>query len=626
MTRFSLFLALLLASLFPVAAYSADEQLQPAGEIEAVDSEELPPVVAAPEVQKKAEVPEPAPGAAAKADAKPEEKAGASPVPAEPAPEVAEEPTPVHSRILPVKIKPIQEGADGVSKAGPEIEQRDAVDPDTLALYATQADGSFGPDLWKDMSRQDVIANLGKIPASTQSPAQRDLFMRLLLTKAEVEASSSDPSVPELFTVRMSKLIELGAYKEAGALYEKLEDPAPTAESALAGMQAFLGNGQFAIVCLEQKALDAKLKDEKNLFWKHLDTFCDKYIKTEGQESGDVSQSLMHASLAYTQSEKILPPAKFEDLNGRTLVELLVLSKSGTLDQGKWTVASAMHLNPSVLGFLLAMEPQATDQKLSLLTAAVASGLKSPADLEAAYKTIGVGRGAWGAFIANPKNFGAASTLKPLLGKMSIFTPAAYTPFAAKIASADPVAPLNEEDARNALKIFIAAGTAIPVKWINLAYGSEFTEESGESALLKIWNNEPPKEDKKPSTQAKRSKEPVSAELAYALILKDFLKAEDVNSDEQKSTYDNFFSLTASGNYVMPSDELTENLKKAAKAKHLGKVVLYALQVLNGQKTDRVHPAALSQVLKALKTAGLSEETMSLAREALEGLTKKKEN
>ena len=76
----------------------------------------------------------------------------------------------------------------------------------------------------------------------------------------------------------------------------------------------------------------------------------------------------------------------------------------------------------------------------------------------------------------------------------------------------------------------------------------------------------------------------------------------------------------------MPSGELTESLKKAAQAGSLGKILLYSLQILNGEKVDQIHPQTLSQVLKALKTAGLSEETVSLAHEALEGLTNKKEN
>jgi hypothetical protein len=77
----------------------------------------------------------------------------------------------------------------------------------------------------------------------------------------------------------------------------------------------------------------------------------------------------------------------------------------------------------------------------------------------------------------------------------------------------------------------------------------------------------------------------------------------------------------------MPSGELTENLKRAAASKHLGKIIMYGLQALNGQPADQIHPSVLSQVLKAFKTAGLSEETSSLAHEALAGLTKeKKEN
>lgn len=116
-------------------------------------------------------------------------------------------------------------------------------------------------------------------------------------------------------------------------------------------------------------------------------------------------------------------------------------------------------------------------------------------------------------------------------------------------------------------------------------------------------------------------------DLAYSRVLQDFLSDTPNMPSGQNYTYDNFLILTGSTNYVMPSDELTESLKRAAASKHLGKIIMYGLQALNGQKADQIHPAVLFQVLKAYKTAGLSEETASLAHEALSGLTKeKKEN
>lgn len=544
-----------------------------------------------------------------------------------------------HSAIMPVKIKPVQEGADGVSKAAPDIEQQNDIDADTLALYSTQSDGSFGPNLWKGMSREEVIKGIHALPVPQSSPATRELTLRVILSKADVPPSSAKPPEPGVFAARMSKLVEMGAYREAMSLYEKLDSPAVNAEAALAGMKAFIGNGQVAIACLEQKALDQSLKSD-DPFWKHLDVFCQNFIKVDNDMSGDDSQSLMRASLAYVASEKTVSPAQFEDLNNRTLIELLVLSKAGILDRGKWSVMTAGKLSPAVVSFLLALQPTNVEQKLSLFTVAVDDGLRSPDDLAAAYKEVAASttpHGDWAPFLNAFSKISVATSdaeklklLKPLLANVTILTPSAYAPLVPVLTELKPATPLTPDDARMILRVFINAGAQIPPHWVAYAYeGLEAPSDSGESLLIEAWNNgakTPLKDGEKPPAQPKAAKPKLTPELAYVLILQAYLQPEAKDEAAEKPAYDNFLSLTGVNNYVMPSGELTESLKKAAQAGSLGKILLYSLQTLNGQPLDQVHPQALSQVLKALKTAGLSEETVSLAHEALEGLTTKKEN
>lgn len=537
-----------------------------------------------------------------------------------------------HSRILPVKVKPIQEGADGVSKAAPNIESTaEEADSDTLALYTTQGDGSLGSELWAGMKREEVIAGLSALPVPAFSPVQRDLALRLLLTRAPVAASNDKSASGGLFSARLAKLIELGAFREAMQLNEKLESQADSETAALAGMQAFLGGNQVAIACLEQKALPAALKTDKT-FWPQLDKFCQTYIRTDS-DSGDVTQSLMHASLAYMQTEKLSAPARFEDISSRSLIELLVLSKSGTLDRGSWSPAAAAKLTPSAIAFLLAMEPAQKAQKLSLLTIAVAHGQKTPADLASAYQDGGTAGGDWKALLGGASKLGLdsdrdAAVLKDMLSKADALTPYAYAPFADAIAAVTPAAPLTSDQGRFVLDILLAAQHELPVTWVNFAYGSSYeAEESGESALLKIWSQTPENADKENKKPAPVRKGKVGPDIAKSLVLQDFLSKSSPVGSGQNYTYDKLLSLTGSTNYVMPSDELTESLKKVSGTRHLAKAIMYSLQVLDGRKADQVHPAVLFQVLKALKTAGLSEETASLAHEALAGLTKeKKEN
>lgn len=552
-------------------------------------------------------------------------------------PEPEEQPSAPHSRILPVKIKPVQEGADGVSKAAPDIQPSDenAVDPDTLTLYSTQSSGSLGPNLWKDQTRAEILEGLKAFPVPHNSPQQRELALRVLLTKSAVPASADKEPVADVFDVRMTRLIELGAYKEAMALYEKLDNPAATPAAATAGMKAFVGNGQIAIACLEQKAVKPDLKSD-DPFWADLAAFCKKYIKSDS-DSGDVSQALMHASLAYIDEKKLKSPAKFEDLNQTTLVDLMALSQAGVLDRGKWTAASASTLDPSAISFLLNLNPTKADHKLSLLTAAVNDGVATRADLDKAYKEMSATAGGYGDWTPVLKNYNQLmSAPDPALVKSVLSTalPAltitALTPFAESFAALPSQDAFSETEALTILSVMVKAGVDFPAGWVNRAYGTEFTEESGESALLKVWYQdllEAKKPLDKSNPQQKGNKAKVAPDAAYALILQRFIDNGEIPAALREQNYDNFLSLTGPTNYVMPSTVLMDNLNKASQVKLPGKVILLGLQALNGQDTAQVPPAVLNKVLKAFLTAGLSEETGSLAHEALQGLTvEKKEN
>lgn len=574
----------------------------------------------------------------------PSEATPASAAPEAPAatPEPEQDPV-THSRILPVKIKPMQEGADGVSKAAPNIqpEEAEAVDSDTLALYADQASGSYGDKLWQGMSRNEIVTAIKSIPVSKNSSAQREIALRMILSKSQVPLSQSEPKSPDIFIARLTKLVELGAFKEALSIYEKLQNPPAIEEAALAGMLAFIANGQIAVACLEQKALDEKF-EKKDPFWAQFGKFCQAYIENTS-DNADPAQALMTASLKFAQSEKITPPSKFEDLNNLSAVELLTLSKSGILDQGKWNVGTASNLEPRVVSFLLNLDPISSAQKLSLATVAVEHGILTPAQLGEIYTALSGSKLAapWAeiidsyAKIQDGKTVIPNAKLKTLLGLVaqdSLMT-SALLPLADALMAIQASDDLSQAQAASGLRVLIKSGKTPEPFWVSKAFKilePAAAEESAFASLLKVWGESEistAENEKEPKTAKADPKREISKEMAYSLVLKDFIAAEAGDKSGQKGSYDNFFSLTVSGNYVMPSDVLTEDLKRAAQAKHLGKVLLSGLKVLNGQKMDNLHPKVVYQVLKAYKTAGLSEETESLAYETLLGLTtEKKEN
>ena len=212
---------------------------------------------------------------------------------------------------------------------------------------------------------------------------------------------------------------------------------------------------------------------------------------------------------------------------------------------------------------------------------------------------------------------------------------AALTPFVDVAAALTPVSPFTEVQARQILDVMVASGQPLSIPWVRYAYPSDSASisaeetESGESVLLSSWLPPAPDEKKpadKSSQGGKSGTLAVSAEASYLLILKDFLDEKPGSGMVQNYSYEKLLTLTEPSNYVMPSKVLMDSLKKAARAGNLGQVVLAGLQALDGQKADKIHPSVMVQVLKAFESVGLSEETTSLAREVLAGLTRKKEN
>ena len=108
-----------------------------------------------------------------------------------------------------------------------------------------------------------------------------------------------------------------------------------------------------------------------------------------------------------------------------------------------------------------------------------------------------------------------------------------------------------------------------------------------------------------------------------ALVVSATLLALDYANYPQKdikNAYDNLLNLTPTGNYVMPIHDILSSLKKSADKKQINQVVIRSLAVINDKSLDQLHPAVLYQILEALNSAGLTEETTSLTREVL-GIT-----
>jgi hypothetical protein len=132
--------------------------------------------------------------------------------------------------------------------------------------------------------------------------------------------------------------------------------------------------------------------------------------------------------------------------------------------------------------------------------------------------------------------------------------------------------------------------------------------ESGESTLIRILLDKTKSPDESPPN------------LTNLILL--VLNYANYPQKDVKNAYDNILGLTASGNYVMHNGDILSSLKKSADKKLANQVVIRSLALIDDKPLDKLHPAELYQILEALNSAGLTEETILLTREVLGNIMK----
>ena len=132
------------------------------------------------------------------------------------------------------------------------------------------------PDLWRGMSRAEIVAMLEALPEARQGlepwPALRRLVAGVLTAPLDVTFIAQDGTepadAPDLLTARLRALNGLGMYQDAVALYETLDGAPCSAAQAQAGVEAMISAGLGPLACVEVGALtDSGRVDPGAGFW-----------------------------------------------------------------------------------------------------------------------------------------------------------------------------------------------------------------------------------------------------------------------------------------------------------------------------------------------------------------------
>lgn len=505
-----------------------------------------------------------------------------------------------HFRVLPPKIKPVQTGA-GISKAAPEFIAVDA----SKTLDSLSPREGYGDDFWKGVDDAMIIKFLRSKSPRILTPTVRRMLQKAIITPAKDIADKGD-----LYSLRLTKLVEIGDFTDALNLYKLNEAAPPSPAAARAGVEAMIGEGQMAVACLEQKALAKNLQTDTPDLWKNLDLFCQSLFGPAASSGDDDNLRLNEASRVFGTIAALKAPSKIEEIESITSPVLLAQLRLGHLNTLLKDKANIMALTDKSLAILIGAKSADRDVYFTLLNEGLRRGLVSEVaanqalalsvDVAAANKLADK----WANFqkLYNVKGFVANPQIIDELANLGTKSLLSY-----KLDPYENVTNLekfNFNNARDVLVLLAQTNHALPMPWIQKCFPSVKSENMGfieylliDSLLLEATDNLPSK--------------------SRLLAIQGVFSPKPMTNEEWKSNYDNVFSLTASGNYVMPMEDNLSTLKKSADKKLTGQVVIDSINILSGAKMDEMHPPSLIKIFQALDSVGLNEETVSLAREAL---------
>lgn len=529
-----------------------------------------------------------------------------SPVLAEdPAPTASAPDIPKPLKVMPVKIKPVQGATDELSKAAPDT-QTGLSHADGARLEMLNPLGNYGfqADFWENSTRKDIITFLSQKEGITPNRIIRDLTLRAILTPAP-NISSSDSATENLYALRLQRLVNLGDFETALKLYKMNEDSPPTPLAARAGIESMVGHGEIAVACLEQKALDKPLKMDTPQLWANIDVFCQALLSPVA--GNDSELRMANASRIYLEATQITPPSTTENLNDQDIIATVALAKGDKISGILSTQESVNKLTDNKIALLLTFLPPTSTAYLPTLATALNRGIISD---ESAITKLEA------ANVTDTSNIYSALLTEYLKEKPPILT-ASLLDMADTSTKKSLLLPLYtapeiafpENKKKLSLSLLAKANQPLPANLVRSAFmhpeSQPVTEEMGEKLLF--------------SYLFETTKPDDTTIYPWLLAIKPLFEPDN----PQKTAYDNILSLTAQSNYVMPMGDILSSLKKSADEKQTDQVVIKSLEILSETPLEHLHPAALYRILEALNSAGLSEETMSLARDVLGTLLEK---
>lgn len=526
---------------------------------------------------------------------------------------------------------------------------QDFNDIESKGLLLEGADGGLGEDVWAGSTRSDITSLIKASPSVTYYAAIQDLLRRLYLTQGKPDYLSEgrNSAIPgeDLLTLRLQKLEQMGLYSEATKMYSRIIDVPYHEHLARTGVLSMIQDGKASLGCLEARTVMNRFGELE--FWQMLNAVCDISLSRlspgrqthTGLETNDIDLSESESKILqhFAKDRSFFYRVNNQhDIAILSSLERAALQAKNAFVFDKFRFSPLYPVSPSAFGIMLGSKDINESMRFIILVKSVAHGLKPASDIQQQYdlfknntreKPVGWRQLAVlykDAFNSTPGPGQYALASKALVMSHDYGGPYALIPFADMIANAPPSA-FSSEQAEDAIKVMLAAGTAVPDSWLQYYSSRIGTDEKARSRLFLLMSAEL---SNNLSTDLNFQQEnlhkifdklPEHQKILIAGLYEKLDKDNKLHNYTSGKVYENLLDLTKSDDYVMPINDLTTKLTEAYENKRLGESILLSATVLQGIKPEDLSPGLLQEVIGGMRDVGLTKEARELAGQAISG-------
>ena len=527
-----------------------------------------------------------------------------------------------------------------------------------LGTIAPSDADSFGLNIWQGSDAQDIRTFVSALPDKHSNPVFFDMQRRILLGETSIASMNryKDPAPGnDLLTLRIQKLMDMGLFTDAAALYKKVYEEPYHPTLAQTGITALVLNSENALACLEAQSLPTKAKN--SAFTQKLNIFCDRTYPHVGHDNGakkdDTDENSANGATkeqenkqdnkaeqqenipsfatplqqAFDDETYMFKPGTPDDLSALAQIDLALLM---TMDRLDFSHIAPDIDRPFLISLGLRSETVTDQDRLALMVAATHIGLRTPAQLGTFYAKARVNDPyvtLYKTLSDNPKDSAHYDDYAPLLAQAQKDDALVrFLPLATFL----PHVPVNtliqfKDDSLEKLVFQVAKQNQISFteKWWDSffkLYNDQIDDKAITNAVLSyIFSTEPSLEKTNYILRKLKVQDDIAKKLFHtktSYYEKLDTAPDFVNSDANKN-YENPEGLTSAYDYVMHVDGAQNRLKRTIENRELGKVVLLSCIAFRDIPATEINAGSLWEAAKVFHDVGLINAAGLVVREAL---------